>query len=134
MRPSKFRLGYKVKKITITLSKFFNNLMCFNCKIISNWLIIKNCKFFECIINSTFTQCDYRLNFGARALPHIGDNICTLLSRIYNPEICVTVAPNLQCSRHTVGGATSAPKFFIASFGFVIYLTGPRSSSTFEFE
>ena len=28
------------------------------------------------------------------------------------PEICATVALNLQCSRHTVGDATGVPKFF----------------------
>ena len=49
----------KVKKIKITFSKFFNNLINSNCKRSSNLLIIKNCKFFECIVNSTFTWCDY---------------------------------------------------------------------------
>ena len=31
---------------------------------------------------------------------------------ICTPEICATVASNLQCSRRTVGGATGAPKLF----------------------
>ena len=49
----------EVKKRKITLSKFFNNLINSNCKESSNLLIIKNCKFFECIVNSTFTWCNY---------------------------------------------------------------------------
>ena len=102
----------KVNKIEITLSKFSNNLINSNCKKSSNLLIIKNCKFFECIVNSTFTWCDYWLSFGARTVPYIRDNICPILSRICTPEICATVAPNLQCSRRTVGDATGAPNFF----------------------
>ena len=49
----------KVKKIKITRSKFSNNLINSDCKKSSNWVIIKNYKFFECIVNSTFTWCDY---------------------------------------------------------------------------
>ena len=49
----------KVKKIKITLSKSFNNSMNSNCKKNSNLLIIKNYTFFECIVNSIFTWCDY---------------------------------------------------------------------------
>ena len=78
----------KGKKIIITLSKLFKNLINSNCKKSSNLLIIKNCQFFECIVNSTFTWCDYCLSFGVRAVPHIRDNICPLLSRICAPEIC----------------------------------------------
>ena len=74
--------------------------------------MIKNCKFFECIINSTFTWCDYRLSFDAQAIPRIRDSICPLLSYICTLEICATVATIMQCSRRTVGGATGAPTFF----------------------
>ena len=42
-------------------------------------------------------------------------NICSLFSRSCTPEICATVALNLECSRRTVGGATGAPKFFQCS-------------------
>ena len=51
--------SWEVKKIEITLSEFYNNLINSNCEKSSNLLIIKNCTFFICIVNFTFTWCDY---------------------------------------------------------------------------
>ena len=51
----KHKTKTKIKKIKITLSNFLNNLINFNCKKSTNWLIIKNYNFFEYIVNSTFT-------------------------------------------------------------------------------
>ena len=55
-----------------------------------------------------------------RCTTHKGQHL-TLTFVVCKLEICATVAPNLQCSRRTVGGVTNAPKFVQCIYIYIKY-------------